>query len=73
MDASRYVHLFDTVLASELQSQITKNKIKNNNAQNNNYHVLSKFAVLHWVTFIAWLCAAWGPPLDTAGRPTEQT
>lgn len=47
MDASRYVHLFDTAHASEQQSQITKNKIKNNNAQNNNYHVLSKFAALY--------------------------
>lgn len=43
------------VHASELQSQITKNKIKNNKTQNNNSHVLSKFAVLHWATFIALL------------------
>lgn len=55
MDAGRYVHLFDTVHASELQSQITKNKIKNNKTQNSNYHVLSKFVVLHWATFIAML------------------
>lgn len=59
MDASRYVHLFDTAHASEQQSQITKNKIKNNNAQNNNYHVLSKFAALYWATFIAMLDYMW--------------
>lgn len=55
MDTGRSVHLFNMVHASELQSQITKNKIKNNKTQNNNYHVLSKFAVLHWATFIAML------------------